>query len=99
METEYFLVGGFDNNEFQGKIKLFKFKKTEKISDVKIECLQDIKIKRKGDFTFFGGAISSIIQSTKQLNILVSCFDGNVYLLSQPNLNFYSGKKDKKEKT
>ena len=41
------------------------------------------------DFIGFKGAISSMIQSTTTKNILVSCYDGKIYLLSKPNLRGY----------
>ena len=40
-------------------------------------------------FEGFNGAISSIIQSTSTLNILVSCYDGKISLLSKINLELY----------
>ena len=43
-------------------------------------------------FMGFNGAISSIIQSKKTFNILVSCYDGKISILSRPNFTIY-GKK------
>ena len=40
-------------------------------------------------FEGFKGAISSIIQSTSTGNILVSCYDGKISLLSKINLELY----------
>ena len=40
-------------------------------------------------FEGFNGAISSIIQSTSTGNILVSCYDGKISLLSKINLELY----------
>ena len=45
-------------------------------------------------FKGFNGAISSIIQSTKERNILVSCYDGKISLFSKPNLQLYNLKLD-----
>ena len=45
--------------------------------------------KNKERFEGFKGAISSMIQSEETKNILVSCYDGKIYLLSQPNLEGY----------
>ena len=42
------------------------------------------------NFNGFKGAISSIIQSDKTQNILVSCYDGKIYLLSKPNLEAFT---------
>ena len=49
----------------------------------------------KNKFYGFHGAISSIIQSSTQRNILVSCYDGKVYLFTKPNLSLYDGKDEK----
>ena len=40
-------------------------------------------------FHGFEGAISSIIQSISSWNILVSCYDGKISLLSKINLEMY----------
>ena len=93
-DLEYFLVGGFDNDKCEGKIKLYKIFYKEK---EKIEFLQDIEIQRNEIFRGFKGAISSIIQSTNNGNILASCYDGNIYLLSTPNLDFYLQENETKE--
>ena len=45
-------------------------------------------------FTGFKGAISSIIQSTLDKYILVSCYDGKICLFSKPNLELYNLKLD-----
>ena len=87
-DTVFFLVGGFNNGKYEGKIRLYKILNEEPIN-VKIEYLQDIEIKRNDKFGGFSGAISNIIQSTKSGDILASCYDGNVYLFSPPNLDFY----------
>ena len=96
--TEFFLVGGFDNNSGNGLIKLYKLIFNEKAYKVKAEYLQDIVIKKeiiKGnedesfDFEGFGGAITSLIQSKKSGIILASCNDGNIYKMSVPNIDFY----------
>ena len=71
--TEFFLVGGFDNNSGNGLIRLYKLLFNEKAYKVKAEYIQDILIKKnkiigkENDenkrFEGFGGAITSLIQS------------------------------------
>ena len=95
--TEFFLVGGFDNDKCEGKIKLYKMVYNEDPTEAKIEYLQDIEFKKTKEFSGFEGAISSIIQSKKHGNILASCYDGKVYLLSRPNLQYYLEKKQKEK--
>ena len=61
--------------------------KTEEILTRGEEEENQNKIREK--FNGFKGAITSIIQSTMTKNILVSCYDGKIYLLSRPNLEYY----------
>jgi len=108
-ETKYFLVGGYDNNRKQGIIKLYKLIYDNEVFNTRIKYLQDIIIKKRilsnnenENFEGFEGAISCITQSKRKGNILVSCYDGKIYLLSEPNLEFYINKdkkfEEKKEK-
>ena len=84
-ETDYFLVGGFEKKRKQGKIKLYRIIYGEKCL---IEYIQDIKIFDKS-YNGFNGPISCITQSKKDGNLLITCWDGNVYLVDQPNISFY----------
>ena len=84
--TEYFLVGGFDSNKLKGLIKLYKINYNEENFDLtNIEYIQDIEIKYKNK-SGFKGPITCIIQSSNNGNILITCFDGNVYLFSPPKI-------------
>ena len=90
--SNYFLVGGFNGDKNQGLIKLYKVIYSDKFNDLKIEYINDINIMNSlnKDFRGFKGPITSIIQSNIDRNILITCWDGNVYLLSEDNLiNFY----------
>ena len=82
-ETDYFLVGGFDNDKEEGSIKIFKllYDKTD------IEFIQDIEFLKNTDFDGFKGPISSLIQSKLLGNILATCYDGKVHLLSKVDLD------------
>ena len=53
-----------------------------------IEYIQDIKI-FDNNFKGFNGPISCITQSRKDGNLLITSWDGNVYLVNQPDINFY----------
>ena len=88
-ETDYFLVGGFEKRRRQGMIKLYKIiydGKNEKVSS--IEYIQDFKSFDKY-FKGFKGPISCITQSKKDGNLLITCWDGNVYLVDGPNIQIY----------
>ena len=103
--TKYdiFLVGGFDSKLGEGRIKLYTLVRKEK--EIKgIKFLQDIELPKTGTMTIeprleqkktikikvFNGAISCLIQSSVDRNILASCYDGRVYLFSEPNLEKYN---------
>ena len=89
-ETGYFLVGGFDLDKNEGLIKLYKVIYNDEIEKIEIIYIQDIIVKKKFGgkesrcFKGFKGPISCIIQSSTG-DILVTCYDGNVYLFIEPN--------------
>ena len=66
------------------------------MQDIDIEETEEIlredeKVKNKKPVKFkgFRGAITSIIQSKENFNILASCYDGKISLLSKINLELY----------
>ena len=90
IDTNYFLVGGFDTDLREGKILLYKINYGEKAYNTTIEYVQEIIFKdRDDDIDAFNGPVNCLTQSTKTGNILASCFDGNIYLLTPPNINYY----------
>ena len=88
-DTDYFFVGGFDPLKKEGAIKLFKIIYGATAKGTKIEFKQDIIFEYNEKFEGFGGPISSIIQSKATGNVLVTCYDGNVYLFTPPNIDYY----------
>ena len=98
-KTDFFLVGGFDQNKKLGIIKLYKIIYESKFFNNRIEYIQDIIIEKneltkkenKNYFEGFKGPISCIIQdqSNEKGNILITCWDGNVYILKLLNLDQY----------
>ena len=88
--SEYFLVGGFDNSRREGKIRLYKIIYDEISKASGIEYLQDIQIDECDEFKGFNLPVNCIIQSTIDDNLLISCMDGHIYLFSNPNLSFYT---------
>ena len=84
--TDQFLVGGFDSEKGIGGIKLYKIIFNNEKYENKIEFIQDID-----DFKEFKYPVNCIIQDKKSLyqNILVTCLDGNIYLFSGPNIEYY----------
>ena len=91
IETEYFLVGGFNPKIKQGLIKLYKVNyNKENFENTEIEYIKDIEIKsnkRGNKFDGFEGNITCIIQSKYNGNILITCSDGKVYSFKNPNIN------------
>ena len=91
--TEYFLVGGFDQEKGEGKIKLYKLIFSEKIIDTTIKYIQDIDIEEDEKFEGFNGPINCMIQSKITGNVIVSCYNEKIYMLTPPNLEYYIEKK------
>ena len=87
IDTDYFLAGGFDNEKRKGYIQLYKIEKENE--DITIEYIQDIIFETNENFKDFEREISCITQSKITGNILVTSWDGNVYLFSPPNIDFY----------
>ena len=90
IDTNYVFVGGFDLDMRCGKIKLYKIVYGEKIWNTTIKFMQDIEINENNKFEDFDGPISSIIQSKANGLILASCYNGNVYLFTSPNMEYYT---------
>lgn len=86
IETEYFLVGGFDPKRKKGLIKLYTINSIINSYDYTIKFIQDIKFEKKGNFKGFKSPIICITQSKYNGKILVNCLDGNAYLFYQPEL-------------
>ena len=91
IDTDYFLVGGFDIEKQEGCIKLFKIKYESKN---KIVYVQDID-----DYNGFKTPVNCIIQEkfNPEQKLLVTTLDGNIYLFSGPNIDYFL-KEDKKIK-
>ena len=95
-DTEYFLVGGFDIEKREGLIKLYKVIYSKEAFETRIKYIQDIYIEIKDDqkTEYFDGPKSCIFQSKITGNILVSCYNGKVYLFTPPNIDYYINKKE-----
>ena len=90
-DTEYFLVGGFDIEKREGVIKLYKVIYSKEAFETKIQYIQDINIDiiDNQKIEYFDGPINSIYQSKITGNILVSCYNGKIYLFTPPNIDYY----------
>jgi hypothetical protein len=87
-DTDYFLVGGFDEDRMEGAIRLYKIIYNENNYKTTIKYIQDIELdnKKMGELD---GPINCIIQSKISGNIIISCYNGKIYLFSAPNLDYY----------
>ena len=88
-DTDFFLVGAYDEEKREGVIKLFKILFSDNIENTKIKFLQNIEIENKGNFQGFGEQIKCMIQSRISGNIIITCADGKIYLFTKPNLDLY----------
>lgn len=86
IDTDYFLVGGFDSKKCVGNIKLFKINFDNLLCENKIEFIQDLYYNQG-----FKSPISCIIQEkfSRERNLLITCLDGNIYLFSGPYIEYY----------
>ena len=82
--TNYFIVGGYLQEKGTAGMQLFKLNNNEK----EVEFIQDINLEKK-EFNAFTGEITCITQSKDTGNLVITCSDGNVYLFSPPNINYY----------
>ncbi len=83
-KSNVFLVGGFDREKGEGIIKMYKIF-TDETNNTSIEYEQDIII----EDLRFDNPISCITQSKITGNILITSWDGNVYLFKPPNIHFF----------
>ena len=90
-KTNYFLAGGFEKAKNKGIIKLFKTIYDYEKVEIRIEFIQDIEIidRYNSNKIIFKKPISCIIQSSSDKNLLVTCWDGNVYSLKTLNIESY----------
>ena len=86
--TNYFLAGGLDTKKNRGKINLYKLISEDENNLKGIEFTQEI-IFENDDFNDSVKLINCITQSKKTGKIIISCLDGSVYLLSEPNISIY----------
>ena len=86
--TKFFLAGGFDSEKGEGIIQLYKVSNDNEDDISSIEYLQDIEYD-SSEFQGFEMTVTCIKQSEINGNIIISCLDGNIYLFSRPNFEFY----------
>ena len=87
--TNYFLAGGFEKEKNKGIIKLYKIIYSYEKSESRIEFIHNIEIINQYDsneFIILKKPISCIIQTSSDEHLLVTCWDGNVYLLTTSNI-------------
>ena len=88
--TDYFFVGGFDQERAKGAIKLYKIYFDYYPNKITIKFVHDIILENeKEDFYGFNGAVTSIVQSYETGEFLISCSDGNICLFTQANINYF----------
>ena len=86
-KTRYILVGGFETNIGKGLIKLYKIKYNN--NKLKIKYIRDIAFSEGNNskcIRGFKSPITDMKQSRITGNILITCLDGNSYLLSNLNI-------------
>ena len=89
-DSGYFLIGGFDLKRHKGGIKLFKVNYGKKYYETKIEFVADVIFEKTNEFKGFKKPISCILQSNKDEKLLISCWDGNIYLFKISKINNFN---------
>ena len=84
IETDFFLVGGFDNYMKEGQIKFFRIEYGNKLWKTKIIFIDNIIIPKNNNEQL--GPITNIIQSKISGYISATCLNGNVYMFSEPKI-------------
>ena len=79
----------FDLEKGNGAIKLYKINFKNQTYNITIDLIQDIILEKEKNFENFNGAITSIIQANNTGDFLISCFNGNIYLFSPANINYF----------
>jgi len=89
IESEYFLVGGFDITKGEGLIKLYKVIYSDEIKNTEIELIQENIIEKmegqNNSELFKRKKPITCIEQTSEGEILV-VYDENVYLFSAPKI-------------
>ena len=88
-DTNYLFVGGFNQEKGIGEIYLYKINYESPANNITINAIQEIILDKDNNFEGFNGAITSIIQTDDTGNFIISCSDGNIYLFSQANMNYF----------
>ena len=87
--TNFFLVAGFDYEKGEGIIQLYKISNDNEGGLPSLEYLQDIEYEYSSEFHGFENTVTCIKQSEINGNKIISSIDGNIYIFSKPNLEFY----------
>ena len=68
---------------------LYKINLKNDLNKEIIQYIKEISLAEYTLFEKFEKPISYITQSEKTGNIIISCLDGKIYLLTQPNIDYY----------
>ena len=77
-----------DFKKCKGMIKLYKVIYGKKNNETKIKYIQDVNLNNK-NIKRLNGPISCITQSSIDGKILITCWDGNIYLCYWPDISDY----------
>ena len=87
--TDYFLVGGYNEEGKKGEIKLYKnlLNKNKNELDIKFIATLEPENSNNNGLIEFNGIIKCIIQSINKKNIIIYS-DENIHIFSQPDFRF-----------
>jgi len=88
IESEYFLVGGFDNVKGEGLIKLYKVIYSDEIKNTKIELIQDNIIEKME-----GQSNSELFERKNPITYIEQKAEGEILVVSGENVYLFSAPK------
>ena len=88
-QTDYFLVGGYSQEEKKGVVKLFKNIYTKNKNQLDIKNIATLDLENNGNVAFegFEKAVNCIIQSAKTKKVIIRA-DKDIHIFSEPDFAF-----------
>ena len=88
IQTDYFLVGGYNEEREKGEVKLYKNISNNKKNELEIKFITTLDLKNTNNSNFNeNGIINYIIQCKKNKKVII-CSDKNMHIFSEPDFEF-----------
>ena len=87
IQTDYFLVGGYNEEKIKGEVKLYKNILSQDSNELDIKFITTLELKNNNSEFNENGIINYIIQCKVKKNIII-CSDKNMHIFSEPDFGF-----------